>query len=209
MLPGSTIIKKCSECAHLIEEFTIMSGNTFGATFWTDGKRDAPMLPDQLWFIKCPHCQALLWVDEQEKVGEVDPFSDDETFKEAQSYSEPALHDYFFELHKNGLDKKKERYLRIRAWWSGNDKRRDTKTVKQNLSDEEIENIQALYFMLDSSDENDRIMMAEIMREMGQFENAEMILEKPFTDELSEEVSIIGELIQKREPFVAKINFEN
>jgi hypothetical protein len=52
---GTTIIKKCLECSGLIKEYTIMSGNTFGAIFWTDGKRDAPMLPDLPWLVKCPH----------------------------------------------------------------------------------------------------------------------------------------------------------
>jgi len=45
-----------------------MSGNTFGATFWTDGKRDAPMLPDLPEFVKCPHCKLLLWINEQEEL---------------------------------------------------------------------------------------------------------------------------------------------
>ena len=44
MLPGPTIIKKCLVCSKSIEHHTIGSGNTFGATFWTDGKREAPML---------------------------------------------------------------------------------------------------------------------------------------------------------------------
>ena len=48
MRPGPTIIKKCSVCSELIQQHTIRSGNTFyGAIFWTDGKREAPMFPDQ------------------------------------------------------------------------------------------------------------------------------------------------------------------
>jgi len=68
MLPGLTIIKKCSACSKLIKQETISSGNTFGATFWTDGKREAPMLPEQPWLVMCPHCHVPLWIDELEEL---------------------------------------------------------------------------------------------------------------------------------------------
>jgi len=72
MLPGPTIIRRCSACTKLIEQFTLNSGNTIGARFWTDGKRDAPMLPDELWLVKCQQSGALVWIDEQEQVGIVE-----------------------------------------------------------------------------------------------------------------------------------------
>ncbi len=208
MLPGPTIIKKCSECSGSIEEHTIASGNTFGATFWTDGKRDAPMLPDQPWLVICPHCQALIWIDEQAELGEVEPFSDSGIYKGAKSYSVPELQDYFSALKISNLSKNKERYLRLRAWWSGNDERRGS-GIKQNLSDDEKENLQALDKMLDTPDDNDRLMKAEIKRELSQFEEAEAILRESFDSEFSQAVSIISELVQRREPFVAEIYYEN
>ncbi len=61
MLPGPTIIKRCSDCSQLIEQSTLDSGNTLGAKFWTDGKRYFPMLPDNPWLVECPHCQAFLF----------------------------------------------------------------------------------------------------------------------------------------------------
>ena len=205
---GPTIIKKCLECSGLIKEHTIMSGNTFGAIFWTDGKRDAPMLPDLPWLVKCPHCQSLIWIDEQEEIGEIEPYIDSGTYKGAKSYSEPELQDYFAELKISNLGRKKELYLRRRAWWKGNDKRRGA-NIKQNLSDEERENLQALDKMLDPSDDNDRIMNAEIKRELGQFEGAEAILQEPFVNDFSQAISILKELIQRGEPFVAEMKFEN
>ncbi len=56
MTPGPTIFRKYSACSKAIEQDTIGSGNTFGATFWIDGKREALMLPDQHWLVMCPHC---------------------------------------------------------------------------------------------------------------------------------------------------------
>ena len=71
MLPGPTLVKKCPSCEGLLQEETMASGNTIGATFWTDGKREAPMLPDFPWMVKCAHCGELLWVDELEQVDEL------------------------------------------------------------------------------------------------------------------------------------------
>lgn len=209
MLPGPTIIKKCSECSGLIEEPTIISGNTFGATYWTDGKRDAPMLPDPPWLVKCPYCQAPIWIDEQQEIDEVDPFGDIGTDKEAKPCRVPELQDYFTELKQSNLDRTKEQYIRLRVWWAGNDKRRRAGDIKENLSSNEVENLEALFNILDSSDDNDRIMMAEIKRELCQFEDAEIILSEPFSKGLSQAASIISELVQKQNPFVSEMRFEN
>ncbi len=143
MILGPTIIRKCLECFDLIEEFTILSGNTFGTIFWTDGKTQVPMLPDQPRFVKCPHCQALVWIDELEEVGKVEPILGNEIYKNAKSY------------------------------------------------------------------DNNRVMMAEIKRELGQFEEAEILLRKPFASELPQAVSIIRELVQSRESFVAEMEFKD
>jgi len=209
MLPGPTIIRKCSECSGLIEENTIMSGNTCGAKLWTDGKMDAPMLPDSPWLVKCPYCQALIWIYELEVVGNIAAFSDKEAYKDIRSYCLPELQDYFDELKKTSIDKEKEEYIRLHIWWKGNDKRRYNDNTKEKLSEEEIRNLQALEKILDPYDDDSRILIAEIKRELGQFEEAEKLLNKPFDQELSHVVSIIRDLIQKRDPFVAEIKFEN
>ncbi len=206
MLPGPTIIRKCQKCSGLIGQFTILSGNTIGATFWTDGKMDAPMLPDMLWFVKCPHCQELLWIDELEEVGRVESFRDENTFRNVKPYQVPEFQDYLSELGKSLPDKEKEQYLRFRAWWAGNDKRREGRNEnKSPLSDEEKENLNSLFELLDSAIDTDRLIMAEIKRELEQFEDAEALLSEPFDEISSQAVSTIAELVRKREPFVAKL----
>ena len=72
MTPGPTIIYQCYKCEGNFKYPTIGSGNTFGARFWSDGKKDAPMLPDQPWLIKCPNCDALIWRDELKQIGEAE-----------------------------------------------------------------------------------------------------------------------------------------
>jgi hypothetical protein len=215
MLYGPTIIKKCSVCSNLIKKDTIASGNTIGAKFWTDSKVDAPMLSEQPWLVKCLHCQSLIWIDEQEKVSEIDFNTDyhslntDANYNRARPCISPALEDYFAFLEKNKLTKEKELYLRIRAWWAGNDKRRGIKNTTKSMSDAEKSNLQALANMLNISDDGDCILLAEIKRELEDFESAITLLERTFPDQLSQVASIIRELAKKQYPFVGEIKLEN
>ena len=54
--PGPDTIRECPGCKAQVREQTTLSGNTFRAQYWTDGKREAPMLPDFPWLVKCPKC---------------------------------------------------------------------------------------------------------------------------------------------------------
>lgn len=208
MLPGPTIIRRCSACTKLIEQFTLTSGNTIGARFWTDGKRDAPMLPDEPWLVKCQHCGALVLIDEQQEVGIVDgrlPRQD--SFKDALPYDTPSPDDYFAFLQKGVSDSEKEQYVRLCAWWAGNDARRNGGAVTP-LSDDEIANLDAYAALLDETDESGRIIKAEIMRELGRYEDAVALLSTPFREQLAFAAAIIGNLSVQKIAVVREIFFE-
>ena len=208
MIPGPQIIRQCSECAGLIIEDSIISGNTFGATLWTDGKQEAPMLPDQPWLVKCPHCQKLIWIDEQKEVARIPPFNQNKDYKKARSYDLPELEDYFSLLEEKNLNQEKELYVRIRAWWKGNDVRRGNKKNPSGLTKKERANLQTLFKVLDPVDDNQRILMAEIKRELEDFDGAVELLDKTFPDRFSHFVSTIRKLAKERNPFVAEIESE-
>lgn len=211
MTPGSTIIRECSACGKHIAQHTIASGNTFGARFWTDGKRDASMLPDQPWLVKCEHCNSLVWIDEQKQVGEIDPWGsrarDADKFPDARSALTPTLQEYAQLIEAGVSDKNKERYLRLRAWWAGNDPRRDTGRSAP-LDSFEARNLRAFVTLLDEAEDNDRIMKAEALRELGEFAAAENLLATEFGEELLQAVSIISDLNLKRIATVAEMKFE-
>ena len=75
-----------------------------------------------------------------------------------------------------------EQEVRIRAWWSGNDERR--KCQLSDFTESETRNLNALAALLDESDDSERLMKAEIMREQGKFDLALAILEHPFSGHL-------------------------
>lgn len=209
MTPGSIIIRRCSSCGILIQQFTLGSGNTFGATFWTDGKCEAPMLPDEPSLVKCRHCSTLVWIDELETVGEIDYDTDKgEKFKKAVGYDTPSADEYQKVLLSGISDRKKERYIRLRYWWAKNDGRRKTKKMIP-LSADEIANLEAFALLLDENDDDDRLMKAEIFREIEKFEDGMSLLsKKSFGDGMTQAVEIIKGLIEKRNSSLTEMNFK-
>jgi hypothetical protein len=150
MYPGPTYIKNCPECSCKLEEPTWLSGNTIGAIHWTDGKTEAPMLPDLPQLVMCPDCDAFLWLANLEVVGDLETMErkireslgplwladDVETRRRkwhegnlnryaTKSAAIPAFSDYIEYLSTNDLTPKLERYIRTLAWWAGNDQRRE------------------------------------------------------------------------------------
>ena len=203
MLLGPTIINKCSECTGLIKKHTIASGNTFGAIFWTDGKMDAPMLPDSPKLVKCPHCGLLIWIDKLETMEEIDAFEPRST--NVKEPRKPSLDEYASFLRNNRLlQPDVEKDVRVRAWWRGNDERR--RDQQSSLTETEIQNLNALTALLDQSIDYERLMQAEIKRERGDFDHALKLLDQPFNEQLSDAVTFIRNLAQQRDSVVAPIN---
>ncbi len=193
---GKPIYKKCSQCSGAILVPNLTSGNTFGAKYWTDGKREARMLPDSFWLVKCPHCNVLLWIDEQEKT---------KRKPNAKYYIEPSLEDYYKILQKDTLSEEKERYLRIRAWWKSNDKRRRSQNHLP-LSLEEKDNLKALFELLSTT--KNYFMKAEIKRELGEFDKAKKILDELNTENSNKKVKLLmRKLIDEKNIAVQEIEF--
>ncbi len=169
------------------------------------------MLPDQPWLVKCQHCGALVWIDEQTKVGEIEPWGsgtgDAGRFADARPASTPSLQDYAGLLKAGVSDKQKERYVRLRTWWAGNDPRRES-GQSTPLDSPEAENLRAFVTLLDEADDNDRVMKAEALRELGEFADAERLLATKFEEELTQAVSIIRDLNQKGILTVAEMEFQ-
>ncbi len=205
MMLGPTVIKQCSACSMLIKQNSILSGNTFGAKFWTDGKREAPMLPDQPWLVLCPHCHAPLWINELQSLGECDLWCElNGKFRDALHY-DPLSVDEYFALLEQGIDESlKEQYVRLRAWWAGNDLRRNQAMDIMPMSAREASNLAVFATMLDESDADERVMKAEVLRELSCFDEASELLATLVDEPL---VEIIRSLIEKGDPYVREMHF--
>ena len=202
-----SLIRRCGSCELHIQQDIPASGNTCGARYWTDGKREAPMLPDAPWLVACPHCGALAWIDELEQVGTWDWYAGRPrlpVFADATEPDAPSFEQYLFVLSRPGLSREKQRYARIRAWWAANDRRRD-ESDRGELSPRERANLERLVELLDPAQAGDRLMRAEILRELGRFGRALDELAEPVEEGLAINAAVIRTLAAACDPRVAEI----
>jgi hypothetical protein len=183
-----------------------------GARFWTDGKMDAPMMPDQPWLVKCPSCKNLFWVDAAKQLAELDPLTKAEkAFSDALVYENLTETDYLKFLQKSKISEQKEAYVRIRAWWCMNDSVRYEKLTdrsKVDFSKDQEDNILRLYELLDDEDPNQRLIKAEIARERGMFDEAMSLLEYKFPERFNKAVSVIRNFCKSRSAVLADIQYD-
>jgi hypothetical protein len=207
MLPGPNLIRQCGHCQKPFAQPTLRSGNTIGATFWTDGKREAPMLPETPWLVKCPHCGHVLWLDEATELGKEDPFVRTSRWPDAREYAEPTEPDYLAAVETPLADlPEKVRYIRMRAWWAANDRlRRDGDQGTAELPEGARRNMESLLSGLSEADEQQRLMRAELARELGRFGEAERLLAMSYADGLQHAVRRISELVGERKTRVATL----
>jgi predicted DNA-binding protein YlxM (UPF0122 family) len=120
---GPDQIIECPHCGFLAKKQNCLSGNGFGATLWSDGKVDAPMLPDLPIVTKCRNCQNFYWVDTAKIIREIDFNDRSEIWKEVEFVRNLTL-DEFAEAIDMGVgdNVQRQRYLLLQFWWSLNDK---------------------------------------------------------------------------------------
>jgi hypothetical protein len=171
------IVRECPHCRAFVVQEDTLSGNTIGAKFYTDGKREAKMLPDHPWLVRCPLCSHLFWVDESV---EVDTGFD--AAKGKQQVLKPSEKEVLNFLEGPELSKDKEIYLRMHAWWAANDVWRWLPNPKPAFSKEQVKNLEALSALLDESLPDHRILKAEIARELGMFDECLLLLSYQFED---------------------------
>lgn len=194
MIPGPDQIVACPKCDAIAKYATILSGNNAGATFWTDGRQIAPMLPSTPSVVKCHHCANYYWLADAKRLGRVydgDPNQPpDPTWTAAPLIRELTEHQYY-EAISRGLagSPKQERALRIYAWWRRNDLFRDF-DYAQSMEGLELDaeawrkNLNALTGVL-REDENDQLLKAEVLRELGEFDQAKTVLARVTSPQFS------------------------
>jgi len=171
MIPGPELLYKCPKCEKIVSKGSLISGNTCGAKLYSDGKQIAPMLPEFPAIVKCKYCNTFYWLNKENEINIGNENADRAAFLSVDEYYELINSD----IIKN---EKKLKFLRIRLWWAFNDKLRNNKN--ENLSENEQiiyeQNCLKLIETLDQEDINEKIMVAELYRNLGNFEKCESIL---------------------------------
>lgn len=64
MIPGPANVLSCPFCGGEKEVMSLLSGNTFGGTVWSDTRHEYPMLPEVSPIQQCPHCKKYYFVEQ-------------------------------------------------------------------------------------------------------------------------------------------------
>ncbi len=184
MIPGPDRVIACPWCDALAKHGTFLSGNTFGARLFTDGKRVAPMLPLPPAVVRCQRCRRFYWLEAAEGRGLLGRFSpapaqDPATIPEVE---EPTEGEYY-EALEAGLASgpEQEKTLRLLALWRRNDAFREEppSAVAGTASPSAWRrNLEALHALVDEASDDDRLLKAEVLRELGEFASAIEILRR-------------------------------
>lgn len=187
MLPGPIIIFTCPKCNALLRRGSLQSGNTLLAKYWTDGKREAPMLPEFPSVTTCKSCKNFFWIEDAKTIGAIyrnEPDYPDD-WRNAP-YIEELTIDEYSEAANSGIGNTTDReiHLRLRLWWLINDIGRGKKITRltNKLKAFKKENLGKLGVLLDERITEQKIMKAEIYRELGHF-NAALKLLKTIPDD--------------------------
>lgn len=203
-VPGESIIRRCPSCEGLIRQRTLASGNTFGARFWTDGKMEAPMMPSYPPLARCPHCGTVLWLPAAEKIGTEPP--GEAEMPGIEDPPDPTEQDLLEASRTPPVGAQdREMFIRIEAWHAANDPRRQDGHANVTLSPESEANMKALSRLLATEDPEQRIMKAELAREMGLFDETERLLDFPFKEDLIPTVRFIRKLALEQDRSVAEV----
>jgi hypothetical protein len=205
MTPGPNIVLKTRLTGSLVKITTIGSGNTCGARFWTDGKREAPMLPDAPWLRVLPDNSELFWTDECEQVAQEGPWGTTADFADVPFADEPSIVDYDRALETGmATTPEKERYVRMRRWWVANDPVRSSAATAATDATHRA-NLLTLLSLLDDSVPDQRLMSAEIHRELGDFSSAAALLAFQFPKDYDPAVNFIRLLNEKKDASVREV----
>ncbi len=171
MQPGPDYIIHCPHCEAPMIKHSIISGNTFGAKSYSDGKRDAPMMPSYPDITICWKCEEIFWVKDAVNATELPQFYTDSKMNEIRFLNL----DEIAKAIENGLsrNKKEEIELRIEMWWFFNDRVRDDEPLFIEDWDEVLYTTNAKrlieLFQSDLDNMDRQIMTAELQRNLGNF----------------------------------------
>lgn len=210
MIPGKNKIIECPSCKGNSKYRILISGNTIGATYWTDGKREAPMLPRNPPVVKCIHCDHIFWLQDASIVDEASPWAEQDSKWSHVKYVEEAGEEDYYNAIRDGLAKNKDEEfnLRLAAWWKRNDKFRTGQTDVVENSETWKANLEEIISLLNYDSENSIIMKAELFRELGLFDEALIMLNMIESKEPLPIKKLLISLCEKQDTVVRELKLE-
>jgi len=188
MTEGPTFVYKCEKCGRFVTRESLRSGNTFGAQLFSDGKRIAPMLPEFPSIVKCKKCKTFFWLNDKNKIGECERYEINNEWKGADKAEFLSANEYNDAINlKIYTNENEQKFLRVKLWQAFNDKIRNREDIDISDDDNEIykQNCKILIEILEQKNIDygrimidEKIMIAELNRNLGNFIECKNALEK-------------------------------
>ena len=205
MIPGTPLVVHCPHCEGQVAQPTLASGNTFGATLWSDAKQVAPMLPHFPDLSRCPHCLGLFRASTATQAEE-QPTGWSSSFPSPPELSEDNWLDA---LDANLFAGEDERYARFGAWHTANDRRRGEVVSDFEFSPRAVHNLETLRASFaESVTPNDQLLVGEILRELHQFAQSIEVLNAVQDEEVAGVRDQILKRAQSEDASVFEIRFD-
>ena len=208
MTSYSIELKQCPDCDCKFTVWAVASCNTFGAKFYTDGFVDGPMYDEGGALLTCPVCNRYYWEEDVHTLESMlsHQCSDDSELRSFPSAGLVRGRQYEDVLHQAlWKNEAQEKYIRIRAWWSFNSAYRDHATEEFALSPEQETNLLRLLQLLSTKNSNESVIKAEVLRELGQFEECLKQLDQSFADRHLPTVDAIKKLANSKKRHVGTV----
>lgn len=187
MIPGPANILSCPFCGGTKEVMSLVSGNTFGGTVWSDTRREYPMLPEVSPVQQCPHCKKYYFIEQAKREYSNDPESGMRSFMKLGNLSFQELKEAIFQMETLSLSKMQRWILNHQFFMAYNDSfRRQPGTVAFPPSEEDeafyLQVIEELLNGIDQSADYE-LFHAELLRETGRFDEAKEVLSHHTSEE--------------------------
>ena len=185
-------IHKCYNCENVLSVDSYHAGNSVIRRDFSDGRVVPPYGPVYPVIIKCSKCETIFWTNnlirfrtyvKSQKAGS--NIKIDERWEKSERAAFLTLDEYIEALTKcinrstcEDLNNDEEEYIRGRIIWGFNDRTRSGEPLFQHDSDKSIytDNIYWLLKNLNMNDSSYRIRIAELQRNLGEFEKCMEIL---------------------------------
>jgi hypothetical protein len=186
----------CPDCSAIHERTELLSGNTFNAQYYSDGKMEAPMLPEVPSIIRCEQCALIFKLDRDLRLYSL-PSDTQKTFfadcLDIKGWTE-ALE---MKLYENDIQELNYRYHLL---WKYNDPFRKATEAPCNLASDPayVKNILRMLDLMDKEDAQDMVFAAEMNRLIGRFGISQMILDQLKDNASAQELSVYITICEER-----------
>ena len=165
-MPGPNLVYGCPKCGRKVMNRSIASGNTFGATLFSDGTRVAPMLPEYPREAKCKGCGTFYDFNKENFIRVIELFDPTECNCDYAMFL--TIKEYQEKINLNIGD---ETQNRLKVWQLSNKKLEivDTEAYKENCE-------RLIELLQNAQDVNAKITLAELYRNIGGFQKCSAII---------------------------------